>query len=261
MQQEVWKKIKGFDNYVISNTGRVLGKNGSIKIISKGSNKSILLFNGDKYIGKSIHKLLKEYFSINVEIQKNVKSLENEEWKAVVNYEGLYEVSNLGRIKSLNYNNQKEEKLLKTTMGPKGESKISLAKNNEKETTVLSIVVADAFIPKIKSKPMVVHLNGDKQDNRVGNLKRMNNSEAQRLALDLGLKVTTIGGENPCSIMIVQLNPTTGDVIKIWDAISDVKRKLKIPTTNICKVLKGKRSTAGGYSWVYYDEYMNTKNK
>ena len=98
-----------------------------------------------------------------------------EEWRDVVGYEGLYQVSNLGRIKSLNYNHTGKEGILKLIYGKDGYVKISLCKKGEKpETFLVHRLVAIAFIPNPNNLPEVNHIIDDfehRSDNRVENLE------------------------------------------------------------------------------------------
>ena len=97
-------------------------------------------------------------------------------WKDVVGYEGLYQVSSLGRVKNLS---SKRE----PTYGAKhdkGYLRVTLKKAGEKDTSPLvHQLVAKAFIPNPDCKPTVDHINEDKKDNRVENLRWATYSENQ----------------------------------------------------------------------------------
>lgn len=68
---------------------------------------------------------------------------------------------------------------------------------------------------------------------------------------DLGLNPILWGEENPSSVCVNQYNADGTTLIKQWGCITDVERELKIPHSNISKVCRGKRKTAGGYFWEY----------
>jgi len=76
----------------------------------------------------------------------------SEIWKDIEGYERKYQISNLGRVKSLNYNREKRHKLLKTTSDKDGYPVIGLNKNCKKKMVKIHRLIAIHFIPKIKGK-------------------------------------------------------------------------------------------------------------
>ena len=91
-----------------------------------------------------------------------------ENWKAVIGYEGLYEVSNLGRIRSLYYG---RTRVLKTYKGNRDYLIVSLSKDGKQKTYTVHRLVANAFIPNPENKPEIDHINTITTDNRVENLR------------------------------------------------------------------------------------------
>jgi hypothetical protein len=94
--------------------------------------------------------------------------IEKEVWKSIPNYEGLYEVSSLGRVKSVKYN---KEKILKYDY--EIYLKVKLSKNGIAKNKRIHSLVAEAFLnhkPNGMEK-IIDHINGDKHDNRVDNLQ------------------------------------------------------------------------------------------
>ena len=95
-----------------------------------------------------------------------------EEWRPIKNYEGLYEISNLGRVKSLNYRRTGKENVLKPRKQKKGGYlQIILCKNGMKKMVSVHRLVAEAFIPNPDNKPCIDHINTIRDDNRVENLR------------------------------------------------------------------------------------------
>lgn len=131
----------------------------------------------------------------------------NEIWKSIEGYEGLYEVSNFGRIKSLPryviLGNGKmcerliDEKILEQKTTTKfGYKKVSLNKNKKQKTFVIHRLVASAFIPNPENKPQVNHKDGVKTNNNLENLEWVTASENQIHALKLGLVVPKRGKDH-----------------------------------------------------------------
>lgn len=95
--------------------------------------------------------------------------MKNEIWKDVIGYEGIYQVSNLGRVKSLKYN---KERIFKPALSGRGYSQVNLTKNNKSITRAVHKLVAMAFLNHIPCgmKLVVDHINNNQLDNRVENL-------------------------------------------------------------------------------------------
>ena len=101
-----------------------------------------------------------------------------EKWKTINGYEGLYEVSTYGRIKSLgrwklNHNKLQyiEERIKQPRIDPQGYLMVDLYKNNKSKTTRVHRAVAEAFIENQFNKSTVNHIDGDKRNNHVDNLE------------------------------------------------------------------------------------------
>lgn len=107
-----------------------------------------------------------------------IENLSNEEWKDIENYEGLYQISNLGRVKSLAkviktwYRTcNMREKLLKLCSASDGYFIVILCKKGNNKTYRVSRLVAQAFIPNPDNYPQVNHINSIRTDNKVKNLE------------------------------------------------------------------------------------------
>lgn len=92
-----------------------------------------------------------------------------EEWKDIVGYEGKYQVSNLGNVRSLNYNNTGKPKNLKQKINRYGYNEVKLSKYNKTKNFLVSTLVAKHFIKKVNPDKEVMHI-GDINDNSVNNL-------------------------------------------------------------------------------------------
>lgn len=93
-----------------------------------------------------------------------------EEWRDIEGYEGLYQVSNEGRVKSLNYNKTKKEKILKPTSN-RGYLMVNLHNEGRKKYCQIHRLVANAFIENPNNLPQVNHKDEDKTNNHVENLE------------------------------------------------------------------------------------------
>lgn len=125
--------------------------------------------------------------------------MENEIWKPVVGYEGRYEVSSLGRVRSLNYEGRKGVVIVRRpTLSNFGYHRIGLIIGKSRKTFMVHRLVAEAFIPNPEGKPFIDHINGVRTDNRVENLRWCTRVENMNFPLALQHKSEATSGErNP----------------------------------------------------------------
>lgn len=101
-----------------------------------------------------------------------------EVWKPVVGYEGLYEVSNLGRVKSLPRNGTiNQVRLLKQSENGVGYLRVDLSKGNKSKTHNIHFLVACAFIGVPEKGIVIDHINNNRTDNRLSNLQLITHRE------------------------------------------------------------------------------------
>lgn len=91
-------------------------------------------------------------------------------WKDIPGYEGLYQVSNMGRVKSLNFNRSGLPRILKTK-NRQGYPRVILWKSGKRHEVCVHRLVAQAFIPNPENKPFVNHKDGNRRNNHVDNLE------------------------------------------------------------------------------------------
>lgn len=121
-----------------------------------------------------------------------------ENWKKISKYP-LYEVSDLGRIKTYNWKNKGKESIMKPALDNGGYLRTMLKNPNGKFSTIkVHRIVAIEFIPNPNNLPEVNHKNGIKNDNRVCNLEWVTHSENLIHCYKIGLK-NNRGQNNPCA--------------------------------------------------------------
>lgn len=179
-------------------------------------------------------------------------------WKDIIGYENLYQVSNLGNIRSLCFGARNKRKsntirMLKIGYTNVGYSKVELYKDGISKIKYVHRLVAETFIPNPDNKPEVNHINGDKTNNSIDNLEWVTSSENKRHALNTGLKKPVAGlrGKNNPSSKPIDQYTTDGIFVKHWDSIADAASFLNIRHTCISLCLTGKIKTSHGYIWKY----------
>lgn len=157
-------------------------------------------------------------------------------WKSVVGYEGLYEVSNQGNVRSLH----KETKELSIANSKRGYRVVSLYKDGNATMKNVHQLVAKAFIPNPENKPCINHKDFNRLNNYVENLEWCTYAENNLHSIEEGKRGKTI----------IQLTKD-GEFIQQFDSIIRAESHTGIASQNIGKVCKGERKFAGNYSWEY----------
>lgn len=115
-----------------------------------------------------------------------------EQWKPIVESNGMYEVSNTGKVRSLNYNKTGRIRELKQKINRYGYCVVTLHIEGKQKYPTVHRLVANAFIPNPDNKPQINHKSGVKTDNRVENLEWSTSSENVKHAFDNGLKAGSL---------------------------------------------------------------------
>ena len=175
---------------------------------------------------------------------------ETEIWKPKKDYEGLYEVSNFGRVKSLgngNSNNSKE-RVLKPVKVKGGYLQVHLSKNGKRKMFLVHRLVAEAFIPNTDNLPFINHKDEDKTNNSVENLewctREYNNNYGTRT---LRANKTLTNGK--LSKKVLQFTKF-GEFIREWPSTKECWRN-GFNQGNIVSCCRGKRNFHKGYIWKY----------
>ena len=179
-------------------------------------------------------------------------TLKQEEWKPIPGYEGLYEVSNYGRVKS--YQLDSNGKILSpgnTGKDGSGYCFVNLYKDGKaKKHCTIHRLVAEAFIPNPSNFPQVNHMDECKENNYFGNLEWC----THKYNLSYGTRTRRIAENN--SKPVVQLDKK-GNFISEFESLTEASKITGIASTSICRCCNHKPGhySAGGFVWIYKDEY------
>src|SRR5699024_3512958 len=189
-----------------------------------------------------------------------IKGMEKMEvFKDIRGYEGLYQVSNLGRVKSLEkktmtdngWERKWEECILKPAKTEKGKYfHVSLYKNKKSKTFNVHRLVALSFIKNPENKKEVNHIDGNRFNNSAVNLEWCTRSENALHAYEIGLQKPKYKRSLKLAVekrrkKVMQLDDL-GVLLNIYNSATEAGKKLGITRQNICKVANGERSHAGG---------------
>lgn len=173
---------------------------------------------------------------------------EIEIWKDIKGYEGKYQVSNLGNVKSLNYNRTKKEHLL-GLYSCRGYLQVVLSKNCICKKFLVHRLVAEAFIENPDNLPQVNHIDENKLNNRVDNLEwcgaKYNTNFGTRLQRIMFTRIVNNGKKAPKKIDQYSLD---GKFIKTWNSGAELAKN-GFNRANIWKCCNGLLKTSKGYIW------------
>lgn len=150
--------------------------------------------------------------------------------RAVIGYEGLYAVTEDGRVWSY-----KRNKFLTPVSNGKGYLQVCLSKDGKVKRHYVHRLVAEAYIPNPDNLPQINHKNEIKKDNSVGNLEWCDNQYNIDYSLSKPIRCVETG--------------------EVFNSIMDCARKYNLQNGNICSVLKGRRMHTCGLSFEYVDAH------
>lgn len=164
----------------------------------------------------------------------------NEIWRDIEGYEGLYQVSNKGRVKSLKYG---KERILKSHDNGRGYVDVQLSKDSTRKYIKVHRLVAQAFIPNQNNLSEVNHKDENKKNNCVENLQWMRHIDN----CNYGTRNERI------SRKILQYSKS-GEFIREWPGAREVERVLSINHSDIIQCCRGRYKSAGGFVWRYKEK-------
>lgn len=184
-------------------------------------------------------------------------NLHQEIWKDVAGYEGLYKVSNQGRVSTLgrsiiqtrgNALKSYPAKIMKATIEPSGYYAITLYRQGAHKRVKVHTLVGKSFIDNHDSLPVINHINGVKTDNRAENLEWCTIAHNNRHSIKMGLTKPHDFKPRP----VMQFSKS-GEFIRRWDSVTAAARGVNSSIGNmstVCRVGSG-RKTLKGYRWEY----------
>lgn len=177
-------------------------------------------------------------------------------WRDIKDYEGLYQVSNWGRVKSLGNGNSKNSKvrILKTSKNKCGYLYVVLCKDGKVKTYKVHRLVAEAFIPNPLNLPQVNHKSENKQDNRVENLEWISASGNTNYGTR-NRRVSEKMTNGKLSKEVLQYS-LDGTFIKEFPSTREIERQLNFDNGFISKNCLGKCKSAYGFIWKYKKEVV-----
>lgn len=201
--------------------------------------------------------------------------MENEIWKSIKGYEGYYEISNLGRVKSVerrviqgNHTRFVKECIKKIHKGAYGYPSVTLCIGCKSRTIPIHRLLARAFIPNPENKPFIDHINTDKTDYRLENLRWVTPKENANNALTIKhsrervytkevsekINRTKIERRTKTAPKKVYQYTKEGVFIKEFSCSNVAESETSVNASSIRDVCKGKRFSAGGFLWRYEKE-------
>lgn len=179
-----------------------------------------------------------------------------EVWKDIPGYEGKYQASNLGNVRSLNYRRSGKTKLLSPGLCGKGYLKVVLLKNGVPKNHSVASCVWVAFNGPVPPGMQINHINEDKTDNRLENLNLMtakeNNNWGTRIKRASKSASRVLKNRKDLSKPILQYD-LEGNLVREWPSIIEVERTLGYSNAAIGACCRGRKycHTLHGFIWKY----------
>lgn len=183
--------------------------------------------------------------------------MEKEIWKPIKKYEGLYEISSIGNVKSLpkktkvgiknNHFAMRKERILK--LGERnGYKVVNLSNNKKSKTYYVHRLVAEAFIDNPYNYKYINHKDENKTNNNINNLEWCSFKYNINYGTRNERASKSLKGKGAKAVYQYDYN---GNLIKKWDSITEIERELGYKATNICACCRGKYKGMYNSIWEY----------
>lgn len=176
-------------------------------------------------------------------------------WKDIVGYEGLYQISNLGNVKSLNWRGHGYPKNLTPKLQNSGRYSVQLTVNGKSKYFLVHRLVAAAFIPNPFGYSEINHIDENPRNNDVRNLEWCEHLYNVRRYLENHpehhkTRRTTEKYGKRLGLPIFQLD-LSGNIIHKWNNSREICVQTGMSDWSISECCRGNRNTAYGYKWRY----------
>ena len=176
----------------------------------------------------------------------------NEIWKDIKGYEGLYQVSNLGKVKRLVGKGCKKERIIKPNI-VRGYCQVRLSKDGTVKPLYLHRIILETFNPiEGMDKLDCNHRDENKENNCLNNLEWLSRKEN-----------LNYGTRNERAAATLRNNPKISKAVrclddkKLYSSMNEASRQTEINTGSISACCRGKQKTAGGNHWMFEEDYQN----
>lgn len=178
--------------------------------------------------------------------------MNDEIWKDIEGYEGLYQISNLGRVRSLdriiNFKNGRSRlfkgKIFNLSKDTNGYLYAPLCKNGKYKNKSVHRLVAQAFLPNPNNLPYVNHKDENKTNNCIENLEWC----TPKYNTNYGTSIKRRIIKQSKQVVMLDLK---GNIITTYPSIAEINKQLNYKKSAICECCNQKRKTAYGYNWKY----------
>lgn len=187
-----------------------------------------------------------------------------EEWRKVVGYENLYEVSNLGNVRGVDrvlfrrdrhgnpYPVRVAGRTLAQTDNTNGYLRVNLSRDNHVKQAFVHRLVAEAFVPCVAGCNYVDHINANRHDNRACNLQWVNQGENVRFGYSRGNRSSVVlDKETKARIRAAISKPVRRSDGAIYMSISEAARDTGVTNSCIGHALHGRCKTVKGFKFEY----------
>lgn len=182
-----------------------------------------------------------------------INTIEN--WKPVIGYEGIYEISNKGLIRSIDRviqingtSHRIKGRVLSIYTDNLGYQRITLSKEGKLHTMCIHKLVAEAFIPNPENKPCIDHIDTNPSNNCVDNLRWCTHSENMNNPLTI---LNSREGHKHKPVLQYDLKD---NFITEYISGKEAARQVNIQQASLVRCLQGIQKTAGGYKWRYKND-------